>query len=525
MSAFVDIPLEPAGVPLGRAMVERAEWAARAFATYDIASVRRIAKAAAEAGEAQARALADAAVAETGFGVPDHKYLKNVACSIGIWNTYQHGDWVTPVVLEQEKIVEIPRPAGVVFALTPSTNPVATVMFKIMLCLLTRNAIIVSPHPFAKRCSADAAIAMRDAAIAAGAPDGCIQVLQEPSIPLINALMTDERVDVILATGGTPMVRSAYRSGNPAIGVGPGNVPVLVDATADIPAAAARIVASKSFDNSILCTNESVLIVEEAVADRLAKAMTKQGAYFLDTEQVDKVRDLIFDHDRFNTAWVGKSATEIAAAAGVKVPKGTLVLVAAFDLVVPEQMLAHEKLCPVLGWVSVPTARRGIRTAMAVLRITGSGHSAAIHSEDPQTIMEFAAAVPVLRVAVNVGNSLGSAGIETNLAPTMTIGTGFFGRSSVGENLQPVHLVNRTRIAYNADARVPMADFVGRDPWRPPLPPVPAYPLASNAVDSVDAVPIVPRTNAGSRSVDGADELRDEIRRMVIEELRQIIKG
>jgi acyl-CoA reductase-like NAD-dependent aldehyde dehydrogenase len=528
MSAFVDIPLEPAGVPIGRAMVERAEWAARAFASYDIESVRRIAKAAALAGEEHARELAEAAVAETGFGVAEHKFLKNVACSIGIWNTYQHDDWVSPVIREQDKIVEIPRPAGVVFALTPSTNPVATVMFKIMLCLLTRNAIIVSPHPFAKKCSADAARVMRDAAVAAGAPDGCIQVLQEPSIPLINALMTDDRVDVIVATGGTPMVRSAYRSGNPAIGVGPGNVPVLVDATADIGAAAARIVASKSFDNSILCTNESVLIVQESIAERLAKAMTKQGAYFLDEEQVAKVCQVIFDQDHFNTAWVGKSAIEIAAAAGVKVPKGTLVLVAPFELVVPEQLLAHEKLCPVLGWVVVPDAQRGIRAAMAVLRITGSGHSAAIHSEDPKTIMDFAACVPVLRVAVNVGNSLGSAGIETNLAPTMTIGTGFFGRSSVGENLQPAHLVNRTRIAYNADARVPMADFVGRDPWRPPLPPVPAYPIASNADH---APPIVPATNAGKVSVngvngaDGADELRDEIRRMVIEELRQIIRG
>ena len=522
MSTFVDIPLEPAGVPHGRAMVERAEWAARAFATYDIASVRRIAKAAAEAAEAQARALADAAVAETGFGVAEHKYLKNVACSIGIWNTYQHDDYASPVILEQDKIVEIPRPAGVVFALTPSTNPVATVMFKIMLCLLTRNAIIVSPHPFARACSADAARAMRDAAVAAGAPDGCIQVIEEPSIPLINALMTDDRVDVIVATGGTPMVRSAYRSGNPAIGVGPGNVPVLVDATADVTAAAARIVASKSFDNSILCTNESVLIVEQAIADRLRQTMAKQGAFFLDEEQVDKIRELLFDHEHFNTAWVGKSAQQIAEAAGIKVPKGTLILVAPFDLVVPEQLLAHEKLCPVLGWVVVPSARRGIQAALAVLRISGSGHSAAIHSEDPDVILEYASAVRVLRVAVNVGNSLGSAGIETNLAPTMTIGTGFFGRSSVGENLQPKHLVNRTRIAYNADARVTMPDFNGRDPWRAPASVVPAYPVASNLAD---APPLTPRTNGAMAMGDGSEELRDEIRRMVIEELRQIIKG
>jgi len=417
MSAFVDIPLEPAGVPHGRAMVERAEWAARAFATYDIASVRRIAMAAAQAGEAQARQLADAAVAETGFGVAEHKFLKNVACSIGIWNTYADDDYVSPVIDEGRKIVEIPRPAGVVFALTPSTNPVATVMFKIMLCLLTRNAIIVSPHPFAKRCSAEAARVMRDAAVAAGAPDGCIQVLEEPSIPLINALMTDERVDVIVATGGSPMVRSAYRSGNPAIGVGPGNVPVLVDATADIPAAAARIVASKSFDNSILCTNETVLIVEERAAAPFVNALKREGAHILGDTEVAAIRELLFPDGHFDTAWVGKSAVAIAAGAGVTVPASTRILVAPFALVVPEEPLAHEKLCPVLGMVTVPSAARGIDAARAMLRISGAGHSAAIHSEDPQTIMAFASAVRVLRVSANVGNSLGGSGIETNLAP------------------------------------------------------------------------------------------------------------
>lgn len=522
MSALAEIPLEPAGVPRGRAMVERAEWASRAFATYPIEDVRRIARAAAEAAEAHAREWAEAAVAETGFGVVEHKRLKNVACSIGVWNTYADHDYVTPVVREDVKIVEVPRPAGVVFALTPSTNPVATVCFKIMLALLTRNAIIISPHPFAKACSTAAARVMRDAAEAAGAPDGVIQFVEEPSIPLISALMQDERVDVIVATGGTPMVRSAYRSGNPAIGVGPGNVPVLVDATADVVQAAQRIVASKSFDNSILCTNESVVIVEEDVADRFQAALGKAGAVVLDEEQAAAVVGVIFDGGHFDTAWVGKPATEIAAAAGIRVPAGTLVLVAPFDLVVPEQLLAHEKLCPVLGMVTVPTARRGIDVARAVLRISGAGHSAAVHSTDPRTVMDFAASVPVLRVSVNAGNSLGSSGIETHLALSMTIGTGFFGRSSVGENLEPKHLVNHTRIAYNSDVRERMPSFEGLVPWVSPQGSVPAYPYASNLPEA--GVVLAPRSSA---LVDDApvDELREEIRRMVIEELRQIVKG
>lgn len=516
---LADIPLEPAGVPRGRAMVERAEWAARSFATYDIETVRRIAKAAAEAGEKHASEFAEAAVAETGFGVAEHKVLKNVACSIGIWNTYGSHDYVSPVVHADRRIVEIPRPAGVVLALTPSTNPVATTYFKIMLALLSRNAIIISPHPYARKVGVQAAHVMRDAAIAAGAPDGCIQVAEEPSIPLINALMTDERVDVIVATGGTPMVRAAYRSGNPAIGVGPGNVPVLVDGTADLTLAARRLVASKSFDNSILCTNESVVIVEERIEAPFTAAMKREGAYVLEGDEIASVRGVIFEGDHFNTAWVGKSAVQIADAAGVKVPKATKVLVAPFSIVVPEEMLAHEKLCPVLGMVTVPSAARGIDAARAVLRITGAGHSAAIHSEDADTIMAFAAAVRVLRVSVNVGNSLGSAGIETNLAPSMTIGTGFFGRSSVGENLEPKHLVNHTRIAYSSDERIPMADFAGLSPWQAPHGPVPTYPIASNMDDAPQLV------RANGPASESTDELRDEIRKLVIEELRQIIKG
>ena len=525
----IDIPIEPSGVARGRAMVERAQWAAKAFATYDIDTVRRIAKAAAMAGEAVAGQLGKDAVAETGFGVAEHKLLKNVACSIGIWNTYADQDFVSPHVDEQAKLVSLPRPAGVIFALTPSTNPVATVFFNIMLALLTRNTIIISPHPFAATCSVEAARIMAEAAVAAGAPDGCVQFVETPSLPLISALMQDPRVDVIVATGGTPMVRSAYRSGNPALGVGPGNVPVLVDASARLTDTAARLVASKSFDNSILCTNESVLIAEAEIVEPLTAAMKREGAVFLDAEQTAAVKATIFDGDHFNTAWVGKSAVAIAAAAGITVPAATKILVAPFDLVVPEEMLAHEKLCPVLGMVSVPTAARGIEVARAVLRIAGAGHSAAIHSTDARTIMAFSTQVPVLRVSVNVGNSLGSSGIETNLAPSMTIGAGFAGGSSLGANLRPDHLVNHTVIAYNADASVPMADFAGIQAWEPPIGHTPAYPYASNLPQAAQLraqeTGIAPPASNSVRYDDGTDEIRDEIRRMVIEELRQILKG
>jgi acetaldehyde dehydrogenase / alcohol dehydrogenase len=527
--ASTELLTDPAGVPRARAMLQRAEWAARAFARYDKGSVDAIVRAAAAAGAAKAREYAEWAVRETGFGVAEHKVLKNVACSTGIADHYAGHDYVTPRLDPEAKIVEIPRPAGVVLALTPSTNPVATVFFKALLALMTRNVVVLSPHPLARQCCADAARTLAAAAVGAGAPDGVIQVVDEPSVPLIDALMTDERTSVIVATGGVPVVRAAYSSGNPAIGVGPGNVPVLVDATADLPKAAARIVDSKSFDNSILCTNESVLIVVEQVATALLRQLRRAGAYLLEPAERDRVSALLFPGGRFDIRFVGKDATWIAAEAGLRVPATTRVLLAPFDLVVPEEPLAHEKLCPVLGLVRVPSARRGIDAARAVLRLTGRGHSAAIHSRDPRVIMEYGAAVEVLRVAVNVGNSLGSAGLETGLAPSMTVGTGFFGRSSVGENLHPSHLVQWTRLAYNSDRAEPFGDFTGLVPWQAPAGTVPPYPVASNQRDGYHPAGVDGRgtaTTARSAKFEfqpDAAALREEIRRLIIEELSQLV--
>ena len=526
---IAELLTDPAGVPRARAMLQRAEWAARAFARYPKPEVDAIVRAAAAAGAAKAREYAEWAVRETGFGVVEHKVLKNVACSTGIVEHYAGHDYVTPRIDAEAKIVEIPRPAGVVLALTPSTNPVATVYFKCLLALMTRSVIVVSPHPLAKACCADAARTLAAAAVKAGAPDGVIQVVDEPSVPLIDALMTDERTSVIVATGGVPVVRAAYSSGNPAIGVGPGNVPVLVDATADLAAAARRIVDSKSFDNSILCTNESVLIVEEQAAAPLLRQLKRSGAVLLEPEQRDKLSALLFPGGRFDIRFVGRDASWIAAEAGIRVPASTRVLLAPFDLVVPEEPLAHEKLCPVLGLVRVPSARRGIDAARAVLRLSGRGHSAAIHSRDPRVIMEYGAAVEVLRVAVNVGNSLGSAGLETGLAPSMTVGTGFFGRSSMAENLHPSHLVQWTRLAYNNDRAEPFGDFTGLIPWQAPAGPVPPYPVASNQRDGQPRTGDDGRggaTNARSAKIEfspDAAALREEIRRLIIEELSQLV--
>jgi acyl-CoA reductase-like NAD-dependent aldehyde dehydrogenase len=491
-----------------RMMLERAHWAATAFAAFDRERTLRVARAAADAGFAKAEHYAEWAVRETGFGVAAHKKVKNELCSRGIFEHYENDDFVGKRVDAERKIVEFPRPAGVIFALVPSTNPVSTVFYKIILALLTRNAIVISPHPLAKACCADAARVLGTAAEKAGAPDGVIQVVDEPTIPLIEALMSDPRTDVILATGGTAVVRAAYRSGNPAIGVGPGNAPVFVDATADLAKAAKRIVMSKSFDNSILCTNESVLVAEESIAGKLERHLQNEGAQLCEGEDLDCLRAYLFPEGRFNLQTVGKDASWIAKEAGIRASARTKILLAPFELAVPEEPFAREKLCPVLGYVRVPHAKRGIDVSRAIMRVSGAGHSAAIHSRDPKTIIAFAANMRALRVVVNSPCSTGAAGFDTHLAPSMTVGTGYIGRSSIGDNVGPQHLVNWVRIAYDKDAGEPLGNFEGLQPW-----------------DSVAS--LAPTIGHGERSAmdDVSAELREEIRKVILEELRDLFMG
>jgi acetaldehyde dehydrogenase / alcohol dehydrogenase len=493
---------DPPGAPRARMMLQRARWAATAFATYDSERTRRVVDAVAEAAYQNAERFALAAVEETGMGVAEHKRRKNEACSRGIAERYAVADFVDAQIDPAAKIVAVPKPAGVVLALTPSTNPIATVYFNVLLALMTRNATVVSPHPLARRTSVAAVQLLARAAVAAGAPDGCLQVVDEPTIPLIEALMADAGVDVIVATGGTAVVRAAYRSGNPSLGVGPGNVPALVDATADVARAASCLADSKAFDNSILCTNESVAIVDERVAEAFIRELGRHGAHVLSDDEAQRARETFYPEGRINTDLAGKSAATLAEAAGLKVPSGTRVLVAPFRLVVPEEPLALEKLFPLLGLVRVPDAARGIEAAAALLRIGGAGHSAVIHSRDARTILAYGAAVRVLRVSVNAPGSTGSAGLDTNLAPTMTVGTGFFGRSSLTANLEPKHLTQWTRIAYSTDPAEAFGDFEGLQPWT--VRPDPA-----------------PVTTAAAPT---GELTRDDLRRMILDELRDLVR-
>lgn len=503
---------EVPGAPRARMMLQRARWAATAFATYDRDHTRAIVEAVAAVAYQNAERFAHEAVQETGMGVAEHKRRKNESCSRGVVERYANDDFVGLRIDAERKIVQVPKPAGVILALTPSTNPIATTYFKVLLALMTRNAVVVSPHPMARHVSADAVRLMAAAAVSAGAPDGCLQVVEEPTVPLIEALMADPETNLIVATGGSAVVRAAYHSGTPALGVGPGNVPALVDATADIGRAAACLVESKSFDNSILCTNESTLIAEDAIAPALITELGRQGGCVLDGDAISRIRDTCYPDGRIATALIGKDAGALAQAAGISVPRGTRALIAPFELIVPEEPLAHEKLFPLLGMVRVPDAQRGIEAARALLRIGGAGHSAVIHSRNPTTILAYGAAVRVLRVSVNAPGSTGSAGLDTNLAPTMTIGTGFFGRSSLTENLEPRDLLQWTQLAYASDPSEPLGDFSGLEPW------VASAPAGKATVASVNQPPpaeLMPNDEA---------MIREEIRRMIIEELREAVR-
>ncbi|MGE0279923.1 MAG: aldehyde dehydrogenase family protein [Rhizobiaceae bacterium] len=492
---------------IARMKLDRAGWAVRTYARYDRAAVMKIARSVAEAAHQAAQTYAEWAVRESGMGVVEHKRLKNELSTHPLVDFYAEMNLVDPRVDSERKMVEIPKPAGVILALTPATNPVSTLYYKTILAVLSRNAVIFSPHPMAKECCRDAAERLEAAAVAAGAPAGLIQCIEEPSVPLVQALMASPNVQVILATGGSAMVRAAYSSGNPAIGVGPGNAPVYVDPSADQNAAAQRIVSSKAFDNSALCTNESVLIALDENRQRLERGLRAAGGHICSETEVAKLRDWLFPHGHLNTAAVGKSAVWIAQQVGIRVVPSTKALIAPVEHVGLEEPLTKEKLCPVLASVSVESFERAIGTAQMILRMTGAGHSAAFHGENPQRAMDFASTLSVYRVVVNAPCSQGAAGFATHLAPSFMIGTGYFGRSSVGENIGPQHLVHWTRLAWNSDAAVPFGDFSA----------VRAPSAGPDARESVVSPAPEPAQDGG---VD-----RDLLRQLILQELRELTRG
>ena len=486
-----------------RMKVGRAAWASRSYRDFGRNSVLKIAEAIAAAGFENAKKLATDTVDETGFGVVEHKTIKNKLCTHDLLDYYRDLDLVTPRVDEVKKIVELPKPAGVVFALTPATNPVATIYYKAMLAVLSRNAIVISPHPAASKVSNEAVQYLSAAAEAAGAPSGLIQCVEKPSIPLVQDIMASDRVNVIIATGGSAMVRAAYSSGNPAFGVGPGNAVAYIDPSAKVDVAAKCVVESKSFDNSVLCTNESVVLTLTSNKGNVERALRTAGAHICNETDTDKLRTYLFNESGFNLEAIGKSAAWIADRANIRVNPATKILVPVVATPGQDDLLFREKLCPVLTL----TAAIDFDQALTFAKYTakrGGGHSAAFHGEDGNRLVLFSQKVPVYRIVVNAPCSQGAAGFATNLPPSFTIGTGFSGRSSIGENMGPQHLVHWTRIAYAKDLPADLSK------------------LNFQNISPLEAEPVPEGYSVAYQSNEVPSLGHDELRKLILEELRSL---
>ena len=431
--------------------LERTRAAQRAYATYSQEQVDRIFLAAASAANKARIPLAKIAVEETGMGVVEDKVIKNNYAAEYIYNAYK--DTKTCGVIEEDKafgIKKIAEPIGVIAAVIPTTNPTSTAIFKCLLALKTRNAIIISPHPRAKNCTIAAAKLVLEAAVAAGAPEGIIDWIDVPSLELTNMVMKE--ADIILATGGPGMVKAAYSSGKPALGVGAGNTPAIIDDSADLILAVNSIIHSKTFDNGMICASEQSVIVLESVYDAVKEEFAKRGCYFLNSEETEKVRKTIIINGALNAKIVGQPAAKIAALAGVQVAEGTKILIGEVESVDISEEFAHEKLSPVLAMYKAVNFADALDKAEQLVADGGYGHTSSVYLNEmteSEKLNAFAARMKTCRILVNTPSSHGGIGDLYNfkLAPSLTLGCGSWGGNSVSENVGVKHLLNIKTVA------------------------------------------------------------------------------
>ncbi len=445
---------KPETVKIDEMINRLVENAQEALASYMNMTQEQVDKAVHEmalAGMEEHMHLAKLAVEETGRGVYEDKIIKNIFATEYIWHSIKYQKTVGVVDdNDMEGYVEVAEPVGVVAGVTPVTNPTSTTLFKALICAKTRNPIIFAFHPSAQKCSAEAARVVRDAAVKAGAPEHCIQWVEVPSIEATAQLMNHPGVSLILATGGSGMVRSAYSAGKPALGVGPGNVPCYIDKTADVERACTDLMLSKTFDNGMICASEQAVIVDKEIKQRFEDYMKKNACYFLNEEETKKVSDYVINPQKqsLNPDVVGKTAAWIAKQAGVTVPDNTKILLALLPDVGPEYPLSREKLSPVLAYFVVKNKEEGFDKALKMLKLGGLGHSAVIHSGDEGVVREYGEAMKVGRVIANSPSSQGAIGdIYNTNTPSLTLGCGSFGRNSTTSNVSSVNLINKKRLA------------------------------------------------------------------------------
>jgi acetaldehyde dehydrogenase (acetylating) len=395
---------------------------------------------------------------ETGYGVPEHKVLKNLLSSKMLWEEMKDIPTVGVIRNDPQKgTYDIAWPMGVVAALTPSTNPTSTTMFKVLIAVKARNGIVVAPHPFAAKCCVETVRIMAEAGERAGMPKGLISCMTRITLQGTQELMKHKYVALILATGGSDMVRAAHSVGKPAYGVGPGNVPVYVDRSADIQRAAKYIVASKAFDHSVICATEQSVVADAPIARQLEELMKAEGAYFAD-ETLSKVlaKNLFVGHLP-NPKAVGKSPQQLAQMYGFSVPDWARIIVCKLRAVGAEDPLSGEKLTTVLGWYEVNGWEEGCERSLELINYGGRGHSLVIHAQDQNVIMQFGLEKPVFRILVNTWGTLGATGFTTGVMPSMTLGSGGVGGAITGDNISVHHLYNIKRLAYEIKAAPPAA--------------------------------------------------------------------
>lgn len=431
-----------------RILARQGKVAAQEFASYTEEQVDRILRSMVKKALENAILLARMAVEETGFGKVEDKVVKNYLASQFVYNYIK--DMKTIGVLAQDtvnKVTSVAEPMGLIMGIVPSTNPTSTAIYKSMIAIKARDAIVFSPHPSAFKCTKMAVDLMAQAAEEAGAPKNVIQCIETPTMEATNELMKIKEVSMIIATGGPGMVKAAYSAGKPALGVGAGNSPSYIERTANIKQSVADIINSKTFDNGTICASEQSVVVDRCIADQVAAEFKAQGGYFMTQEETDKVCKLLFKNGTsMNAKFVGRSAKYIADAAGIAIPEGTKVLLGKQEGVGPKYPLSYEKLTTVLAYYVVEDCNEACALSYKLLE-NGIGHTMSVHTENPDVAKAFAVK-PASRILINVGGSQGGTGMCTGLAPAFTLGCGTCGGSATSENVTPLQLINIKKVVH-----------------------------------------------------------------------------
>src|SRR5690348_9683061 len=502
LGGVMSVDKDLVSVQQARDLVEAAHRAQVEVAQFDQAKIDRICEAMAKAALREAARLGAMAVEETGYGIPDDKREKNRFAAEDVWN-YFRGLRTKGIVSESKDVVEIASPRGVVAGIIPSTNPTSTAIFKILISLKSRNTVVLSPHPSAAKCINETARVMREAGVKEGLPADAIGCMTTATIEGTESLMKHKQTAVILATGGIGLVRAAYSSGKPAFGVGPGNVPVCIERSADVPKAVQDILTGKCFDNGTICASEQAVVCDAPIEQAVREQFKLQGAHFLSAAEAEQLGKVVATPQRsLNPAIVGKSVEVIAKMAALNVPPGTRCLIADVAGVGREYPLSMEKLSPILAFYVADGLAQAAKRSQEVLGYGGMGHTAGIHTRSREAAVQFGAEMPASRITVNTPTTHGAIGFSTALPPSMTLGCGSWGGNVTSDNVSPLHLMDIKRVAFETRpvkssrpavgvqtaAPMPSASTPGREPA-----------IAGGKIDRQEIAAIVDRFLAGKR--------------------------